>query len=110
MQWHGYGEVEEMNRRNFIIKSIGAAICAGIAPRFMPSLIGGTEFGVASYLTTRQGILIRNSGVSTIYVGSPDIDITNGLGIEPGEEFFARTSLPLQIKSNHSNYRVMEFQ
>lgn len=29
----------EMDRRKFIIRSIGAAICAGLAPHFIPSLI-----------------------------------------------------------------------
>jgi hypothetical protein len=37
-----------IDRRNFIIRSIGAAICAGTIPRFLPSLLPeGLTSGVA---------------------------------------------------------------
>lgn len=50
-----------MDRRKFIIRSIGAAICAGLAPRFLPSLLP-------------EAPLLRGAGVRFItYEGVPPI-------------------------------------
>lgn len=70
------------DRRKFLIRSIGTAICAGLAPSFIPSLLPEYSYDVRCYLVDSSGHLIRNNGPGVIYIGG---NRDSGYPLNPGE-------------------------
>lgn len=58
-----------LDRRNFIIKSIGAAICAGATPMFMPSLVGGG----GGFLYSHQARAFKEMYDNAMYSSAKDL-------------------------------------
>lgn len=72
-----------MNRRE-LIRGIGAAICAGLTPTFIPSLVGATSgFAIQEAVLEprKSSILIKNCGDETAIVQR----LSGGAGAYPAD-------------------------
>lgn len=82
-----------MNRRNFLIKGIGTAICAGLTPYFIPSLLPESAF---SAVQSDVGGKVSTRTLAEIFKSVyGDIVVLTDSSVPAGTIYFSNVKPPL---------------